>query len=224
MGRNSNGRAGSMLSATRAGMGPPIISPVCPRAERRPNYCNSIDCGIRHRRPPPIDRAPAHKSRWRSKAFQGVVPGETGVALCASAEVAAAIANAAYKRNFGCLCMLNSPLVVCPQGSRPVGPIVSQRTPNGRCGMCGPPDYSGLMLSAGLPCPASRFSSDVSFPKSAGVAWYGRRKAHGTNGVGGGRRRSEVRACGLVHRFQSSNHIRRLDRVCKTTCGRPGPG
>jgi Protein of unknown function (DUF3631) len=27
----------------------------------------------------------------------------------------------------------------------------------------------------------------------------------------------------LVHRFQSSNHIRRLDRVCKTTCGRPGP-
>jgi MFS family permease len=27
---------------------------------------------------------------------------------------------------------------------------------------------------------------------------------------------------GLVHRFQS--HIRRLDRVCKTTCGRPGPG
>ena len=28
----------------------------------------------------------------------------------------------------------------------------------------------------------------------------------------------------LVHRFQSSNHIRRLDRVCKTTCGRPGPG
>jgi DNA topoisomerase VI subunit B len=26
---------------------------------------------------------------------------------------------------------------------------------------------------------------------------------------------------GLVHRFQSSNHIRRLD---KTTCGRPGPG
>jgi hypothetical protein len=29
---------------------------------------------------------------------------------------------------------------------------------------------------------------------------------------------------GLVHRFQSSNHIRRLDRVCKTTCGRPGPG
>jgi putative ABC transport system substrate-binding protein len=28
----------------------------------------------------------------------------------------------------------------------------------------------------------------------------------------------------LVHRFQSSNHIRRLDRVCKTTCGRSGPG
>jgi hypothetical protein len=27
----------------------------------------------------------------------------------------------------------------------------------------------------------------------------------------------------LVHRFQSSNHIRRLDRVCKTRCGRPGP-
>jgi putative tryptophan/tyrosine transport system substrate-binding protein len=27
----------------------------------------------------------------------------------------------------------------------------------------------------------------------------------------------------LVHRFQSSNHIRRLDRVCKTTCGRQGP-
>jgi hypothetical protein len=27
----------------------------------------------------------------------------------------------------------------------------------------------------------------------------------------------------LVHRFQSSNHIRRLDRVWKTTCGRPGP-
>ena len=27
----------------------------------------------------------------------------------------------------------------------------------------------------------------------------------------------------LVHRFQSSNHIRRLNRVCKTTCGRPGP-
>jgi tocopherol O-methyltransferase len=27
----------------------------------------------------------------------------------------------------------------------------------------------------------------------------------------------------LVHRFQSSNHIRRLDRVCKTTCGRRGP-
>jgi uncharacterized protein len=27
----------------------------------------------------------------------------------------------------------------------------------------------------------------------------------------------------LVHRFQSSNHIRQLDRVCKTTCGRPGP-
>ena len=29
---------------------------------------------------------------------------------------------------------------------------------------------------------------------------------------------------GLVHRFQNLNHIRRLDRVCKTTCGRPGPG
>jgi putative ABC transport system substrate-binding protein len=28
----------------------------------------------------------------------------------------------------------------------------------------------------------------------------------------------------LVHRFQSSNHIRRLDRVGKTTCGRSGPG
>jgi hypothetical protein len=27
----------------------------------------------------------------------------------------------------------------------------------------------------------------------------------------------------LVQRFQSSNHIRRLDRACKTTCGRPGP-
>ena len=27
----------------------------------------------------------------------------------------------------------------------------------------------------------------------------------------------------LVQRFQNSNHIRRLDRVCKTTCGRPGP-
>jgi Arm DNA-binding domain len=27
----------------------------------------------------------------------------------------------------------------------------------------------------------------------------------------------------LVQRFQSSNHIRRLDRVCKTRCGRPGP-
>jgi hypothetical protein len=33
-----------------------------------------------------------------------------------------------------------------------------------------------------------------------------------------------IRSGALVHRFQSSNHIRRLDRVCKTTCGRPGPG
>jgi putative tryptophan/tyrosine transport system substrate-binding protein len=34
---------------------------------------------------------------------------------------------------------------------------------------------------------------------------------------------SGVDRVALVHRFQSSNHIRRLDRVCKTTCGRPGP-
>src|SRR5215831_8431252 len=27
----------------------------------------------------------------------------------------------------------------------------------------------------------------------------------------------------LVHRFQSPNHIRRLDRVCRTMCGRPDP-
>jgi transposase len=31
-----------------------------------------------------------------------------------------------------------------------------------------------------------------------------------------------IEASRLVHRFQSSNHIRRLDRVYKTTCGRPG--
>jgi hypothetical protein len=35
---------------------------------------------------------------------------------------------------------------------------------------------------------------------------------------------TELQIWRLVHRFQSSNHIRRLDRVCKTTCGRPGPG
>ena len=28
----------------------------------------------------------------------------------------------------------------------------------------------------------------------------------------------------LVHRFQSSNHIRRLDRVCRTMCERRDPG
>jgi hypothetical protein len=28
----------------------------------------------------------------------------------------------------------------------------------------------------------------------------------------------------LVHRFQIPNHIRRLDRVCRTMCGRPDPG
>jgi hypothetical protein len=28
----------------------------------------------------------------------------------------------------------------------------------------------------------------------------------------------------LVHRFQSPNHIRRLDRACRTMCGRPDPG
>jgi hypothetical protein len=27
----------------------------------------------------------------------------------------------------------------------------------------------------------------------------------------------------LVRRFQNSNHIRQLDRVCRTKCGRPGP-
>src|SRR5215469_5712297 len=27
----------------------------------------------------------------------------------------------------------------------------------------------------------------------------------------------------LVHRFQNPNHIRRLDRVCRTMCGRPDP-
>ena len=28
----------------------------------------------------------------------------------------------------------------------------------------------------------------------------------------------------LVHRFQNSNHIRRLDRVCRTMCERRDPG
>jgi hypothetical protein len=27
----------------------------------------------------------------------------------------------------------------------------------------------------------------------------------------------------LVHRFRSSNHIKRLDRVCRTKCERRGP-
>jgi len=31
-------------------------------------------------------------------------------------------------------------------------------------------------------------------------------------------------AARLVHRFQSPNHIRRLDRVCRTMCGRRDPG
>jgi hypothetical protein len=38
---------------------------------------------------------------------------------------------------------------------------------------------------------------EMSFPKSAGVVRYSRREAHGTNGLGGGPRHSEVCVCGL---------------------------
>jgi uncharacterized protein len=34
----------------------------------------------------------------------------------------------------------------------------------------------------------------------------------------------ETASRSLVHRFQSPNHIRRLDRACRTMCGRPDPG
>jgi ATP-dependent DNA ligase len=46
---------------------------------------------------------------------------------------------------------------------------------------------------------------------------------HGEIGPDLFRKACELGLEGLVHRFQNPNHIRRLDRVCRTMCGRPDP-